>query len=83
MDEQIDWKNAYTPADLRRGSKPRPAPLFDPTLGRALGVNVPVNDPRLIRLVVKYTNKDKTSIQPDRLEHNQEFLKEAKETFSH
>jgi hypothetical protein len=74
-----DWVNAKE----RFKVEPRPEPSIDKQVSDIVGKEIRVNNPQLIKLIVKYkklANKPENSLEPDNYFNNPDFIKELKET---
>ncbi len=83
MEEDYDWIRAAESRTPKRNVKS--APAIDQEVTKAVGTPVAANDPRLIRLVVKWKGKTNSSVDGEKLDnfmHNPGFLAELKETFA-
>jgi len=85
MNEDIDWSQAYTPRSIKDEYRDLAKVQPDPHISHIVGRPIPGNDPRLIRLVVKWKKKTGNSEGTDRQDNFHripEFVKEVKETFN-
>ena len=83
MEEDFDWISAR---EVNVPTKTRTAPKLDKEVSHILGKPVMLNDPRLIRLVVKWkkqTNSSVDSEKPDNFLHTTEFLADLKKEFNY
>ena len=81
MEDDYDWIKA---SESRLPSKVAKTRKIDKEVSDALGKPVMANDPRLIRLVVKWKKKTGSSAdfeKPDNFMHTPGFLAELKKEF--
>jgi hypothetical protein len=81
----IDWNTAYSPAQAKMPQGVKREQKFDETVSQIVGKPVLANDPRLIRLVVKWKNNTGNSVDTDVSDdflQRPECLAELKEVFN-
>lgn len=80
-DEEIVWKKAYTLNDMRHPRlTPQEPPKVDIEASHIAGKRILVNDPRLIRLVVKWKKGHNPDEEIHYLQH-EKYRKELIEEF--
>ena len=80
--DNINWQAANYKRGLM-GNKRSLTPPIDPVVSQIVGKKVLAQDPRLIKLIVKWkANKPNDSTQPDNLVLDPDFVKELKRIFS-
>jgi len=85
MSDKVNWNEAFTAGDVRRPPmRPKMQPKMDKEVSELLGFNVPVNDPKLIRLFVQWKKKvakDDNDTQVDNFLKNPDRVAELKQAF--
>lgn len=79
--EDLDWIDART---MRSAPTQRPV-IYDEEVSKIVGLPIRMNDPRLIRLVVKWKKQFGSSEEGEKMDnfmYRPECLKELKDTFT-
>jgi hypothetical protein len=81
--EQLDTNSPieWVSARQRFNPTPRPEPPIDKVVSDIVGKPIRVNNPFLIKLIVKWKKAKGDSDEPDNFMSNPEFIEELKKTF--
>lgn len=82
----MDWN--FKPEDIINANerflpiiKKKKPPLIDPEVKRATGLNIPVNDPKLINLIVKWKKQKNNDETMDNFLKDPKKIEELKKEF--